>query len=85
MAMIPTRFEYDIDEVLLQKRESSWENDEHKITAVEYCLKDCEGNAHKTGVAQGDGSFCELHVHRSVDMAVKRWPVQAGAVAASLT
>lgn len=79
------RISCEIDESRLQKREDVIENDDHRIVAVEYCLANCDGDAHRTGIAQGLGSFCERHVHRSVDMTVKRWPIEAGAVAATLT
>lgn len=77
--------DHDLDETQLQKKESTWEDDDMLIKAVEYCLLDCPGNAHKTGLAQGDGSFCELHVHRSVDAVAKRWPTELGAEVAKLT
>jgi len=74
----------EMDETLLQKREDVVDNDEYHFDITEYCLLGCTGQAHQTGVAQGDGCFCELHVHRSIAGQIKRWPVEAGAEAASL-
>lgn len=73
----------EMDDSRLQKREDVVENDDYRMVAVEYCLLACEGVAHQTGVAQGDGCFCEHHVHRSGDLTVKRWPEGMGALAAS--
>jgi hypothetical protein len=72
-----------VDESELIKRIDVDENDDIRIEATEYCLIGCKGNAHVTGVAQGDGSFCELHVHRSAHGIVKRWPEGMGAIAAA--
>jgi hypothetical protein len=73
-----------VDESELTKRVDVSENDDQKLVATEYCLTGCGGAAHTTGVAQGDGSFCERHVHRSVHLTIKRYPEFAGAIAASL-
>lgn len=83
MSVINTRLG-PMDTSLLQCLQTVEENDDVRVEAIEYCLLDCEGHAHKTGVAQGDGCFCELHVHRGAHGIVKRWPVEAGGVAASL-
>jgi len=74
----------DVDESELIKRVDVHENDDIRIESVEYCVLGCAGHAHKTGVAQGDGCFCELHVHRSAHGIVKRWPEGMGAIAAVL-
>lgn len=74
----------DVDESELIKRVDVFENDDQRLEATEYCFAGCQGQAHVTGAPQGDGSFCEQHVHRSVAMVLKRWPIEAGAAAASL-
>lgn len=74
----------ELDEAQLQRYDSVYEDDEIRLDLIEYCLVGCEGDAHKTGVAQGDGCFCEKHVHRSASGQVKRWPVEASGVAQSL-
>lgn len=84
MAFIPTK-NGDVDESLLQRYDYVEENDDIKIEAIEYCRLGCLGEAHKDGVARGDGCFCPLHVHRSVHGTIKRLPQHAEGVAASLT
>ena len=74
-----------VDEVLLQKLETVQENDDCRLTAVEYCLQGCPGEAHVKGEAVGDGCFCSLHVHRSAHAVMKRWPDGMGAVAGAFT
>jgi len=71
-----------MDESLLLKREGSTDNDNETAVTVEYCLKDCPGDAHKTGVADSEGHFCNLHVHRSAHVTLKK-NVTAEGVAAS--
>lgn len=61
----------EMDDSLLIKRVDSFDEEVGKLTATEYCLKDCPGEAHKTGVAVGVGCFCPLHVHRSAHIDVK--------------
>lgn len=75
----------EMDEALLQRHDLQIDNEDHRLDAVEYCVRDCQGQAHITGIAQGDGCFCERHIHRSVDLHVKRFPVECGGRAASLT
>lgn len=50
------------------------ETDDQIVETVEYCLRDCEGIAHRTWEAQGVDCFCPQHIHRSVRVTIKRWP-----------
>lgn len=61
-----------IDESLLQKVEEAIDNDNEHTTSIEYCLKDCDGPAHKTGNRDSDGHFCNKHIHRSAAVYVKQ-------------
>lgn len=61
-----------LDETLLQKREGGIDNENECTTWVEYCLKDCTGDAHQTGVADAESHFCSQHVHRSAHIALKK-------------
>lgn len=60
-----------MDDSQLQRREDSHDEEIGTLTAVEYCLLDCPGGAHKTGQRDAPEHFCSLHVHRSVNLAVK--------------
>lgn len=60
-----------MDDSQLQRREDSFDEEVGTLTAVEYCLLDCPGEAHKTGQRDKPEHFCSLHVHRSVNLAVK--------------
>jgi hypothetical protein len=64
----------EMDEFDLLTRMDSWENDDQRVTAIEYCLRECVGEAHRTGAPAGSGCFCPMHVHRSVSVTMKRWP-----------
>jgi hypothetical protein len=64
----------EMDVEALQQCEYVYENDDQRVTAVEYCLRDCAGEAHRTGAPAGSGCFCPSHVHRSVHVIMKRWP-----------
>ena len=70
----------EMDEDKLRKKEGMLDNDNEKTTTVEYCLADCDGPAHTTGVPDSPHCFCSKHVHRSVDVTLKP---KAGAVAKS--
>lgn len=59
---------------LLPARVSVQETEDYRTTATEYCLRDCSGTAHATGVPDAPEYFCGQHVHRSVDVIMKRWP-----------
>jgi hypothetical protein len=69
--IINTRLGEMDDGALMAPLRSILENDDQRVEMIEYCVLGCEGHAHVTGVAQGDGCFCELHVHRSVHVTVK--------------
>lgn len=58
----------------LIKTELTQDNDDIVMDSVEYCLKGCEGEFHKTLKPQGEGFACERHVHRSAHGKLKRWP-----------
>jgi hypothetical protein len=72
-----------IDESQLLKREECIDNDNERTVTVEYCAIDCDGEAHRTGVAQGVGCFCPKNIRRDVGMELKRG-VFAEAIAAFL-
>lgn len=64
---------------LIERKErtevGSQAEDYHAIAvATEYCLRECEGAAHKTGVPDGPGVFCKHHVRRDVDVKVLKLP-----------
>lgn len=84
MAMILTTHG-EMDESALQKREDVRETDNERTTSVEYCLADCEGAAHRTGVPDAPPVFCTQHVHRSAHVTLKRWPHGLGGVFGSFT
>lgn len=71
----------EMDEALLQKIEGGLDNETEATTWVEYCLKDCDGQAHTSGQPDADHCFCSKHVHRSVDMKLKKNVVGLGSVA----
>jgi len=73
--------EADVDASALQRLETIRETAESIIRTVEYCRLTCDGPAHQTGIADDAAYFCRRHVHRSLFVEVKRWPVEAGAVA----
>lgn len=52
------------------------------VTSTEYCLAGCDGPAHRTQIPDGDGFLCSQHVHRSLNVHVKRFPEGAMAGAA---
>lgn len=47
---------------------------------TEYCLPDCVGPAHDTGMADTPVVFCAHHIHHSVHVTLKRWPEGMGAL-----
>lgn len=55
----------------LIRRDDSFDEAVGVLTAIEYCLKDCDGPAHKSGQRDAPGHFCSRHVHRSVNLAVR--------------
>lgn len=43
--------------------------------ASEYCMADCDGEAHRTGVSDArEGCFCGNHVQRDVHVEVRKFP-----------
>ena len=66
---------------LLIKRDGVVDNDNEYTTTVEYCLLGCSGQAHKTGRPDAQGHFCNLHVHRSAHVRLKRNVTAVGAAA----
>lgn len=60
-----------MDDSQLQRREDSFNEEVGTLTAVEYCLLDCPGQAHQSGLRDAPGHFCSQHIHRSVNLAVK--------------
>ena len=60
------------------------DNAHEHTTTVEYCLRDCAGEAHRTRIADGPGHFCARHVHRSVHVTLKEWPDGMGTALGSL-
>lgn len=61
-----------LDESLLIKHEGVVDNDNEKTSVVEYCLAGCHGPAHLTGKPDSETFFCYQHVHRSVNIALKK-------------
>lgn len=59
------------DESTLIKTQGVVDNDVEFTQIVEYCPIGCPGEPHRTGVPNGVGSFCSLHIHRSVNMHLK--------------
>jgi hypothetical protein len=48
------------------------DNDNEHTTTVEYCLLNCPGDAHQTGVPDSASHFCNQHVHRPVHVTLKK-------------
>jgi len=71
----------EIDESLLQKYEGGFEDDNEKTRWVEYCLKECDGVAHRTGIPEAAPVFCKKHIHRSVHIDLKKPLVFEGGLA----
>jgi hypothetical protein len=71
MALITTT-QGPLEESVLMKRVDRVETDDERTEATEYCLLDCRGAAHQTGQPDDASFFCRQHVHRSVDMVLKR-------------
>lgn len=44
------------------------------VVATEYCERECEGPAHESGVADGNGCFCHRNIRRDVDVRVIHLP-----------
>ncbi len=61
-----------LEESVLLKRVDRVETDDERTEATEYCLLGCGGTAHQTGQPDDVSYFCRQHVHRSVDMFLKR-------------
>jgi hypothetical protein len=51
-----------------------WDDGYMKVTTAEYCMKNCEGEAHSTRQPDGAGFHCKRHVHRSVHVDVLKMP-----------
>lgn len=62
----------DMDETQLRKMTGGHTNDNETAEWVEYCLPDCDGEAHKTGQSQGAGLYCDKHIHRSVSVHLRK-------------
>lgn len=62
----------EMDESLLITRTGEIDNENELTSTVEYCLRDCKGQAHRTGVPDAVGHFCSRHVHRSVHVKLKK-------------
>jgi hypothetical protein len=60
------------DESELMKLPGLVDSDDEHTTTVEYCLLNCPGDAHKTGVPDSASHFCNQHVHRSVHVTLKK-------------
>lgn len=73
----------EMDDSLLRKTEGSIDDAHARTTWVEYCLLDCEGDAHRTRHLDAPGVFCARHIHRSGSGLLKE-PVCAEAIAAIL-
>lgn len=82
MLILTTRGE--LDEVALLKTDTLVDNDHERTITVEYCLVDCGGPAHQTGIPDAASHFCDQHVHRSVHVTIKEWPM-AGAASGTFT
>ena len=68
----------DRDDSTLLKSTGGVDNDNERTVWVEYCEKDCKGEAHFTGTASGPGVFCDRHIHRSVNMELKQGGLGTG-------
>lgn len=74
----------DVDESALIKIQVLIDDAEATTMSVEYCLAGCDGPAHARRIADAAEHFCSRHVHRSVNMQLKKWPEGLSAVAAQL-
>lgn len=62
----------EIDATLLRRMDGLVDNDQETTTIVEYCLLNCPGSAHQTGIPDSPSHFCNRHVHRSVAVQLKQ-------------
>jgi hypothetical protein len=69
-----------MNESSLIKREDVTDNDNEHTTSVEYCLKGCSGQAHVTQQPDSVSHFCNHHVHRSVNVTLKKVAFSASEV-----
>jgi len=61
-----------VEDAELQRRDTLIDDEVEKTVIVEYCWKDCPGSAHLTGLPDCSSHFCDLHVHRSADVRLKK-------------
>ena len=61
-----------MDEATLLRRDLKIDNDNEVTDIVEYCLPDCDGQAHKSGVPDADSHFCNQHIHRGGSINLKQ-------------
>ena len=65
----------DVDDSELRKTVYvQHDDDEQRVTWVEYCEAACDGPAHRTGQPDTEMVWCTKHVHHSVEVTLKRWP-----------
>lgn len=60
-----------VEESALRHRHDVIDNAHEHIEIDEYCLVDCPGECHKTGVADSGSHFCNLHVKRGGSVKIK--------------
>lgn len=51
------------------------------VDTVEYCPRDCDGPAHRSGVRDAPECFCRRHIRRDVHVRVLHVPAVVGAAA----
>lgn len=69
-----------MDDSLLMLHTGLVNNEDERTTSVEYCLKDCAGEAHQTGRPDSPSHFCNFHVHRSAHVTLKKVPTITGEI-----
>lgn len=71
----------DMDESLLQRLDGKVDNENEETDTVEYCLKNCHGPAHTTGVPDSESFFCRYHIRRDAAIRLKKMPPVIGEAA----
>ena len=62
----------EVDESTLRKTEITFENEDLKNIWIEYCERDCDGEAHRTEKQDSETFFCKKHIHHSVSVLLKK-------------
>lgn len=63
------------DSLLLLHRSTPTHGDGvYEFVIMEYCLKGCQGRAHRSNKPDNEAFFCHFNVHRSVNAVMTKFP-----------